>query len=129
MLRIIAYLCIWTTPIQVTLFLWGVYIVAVSDYSLYSLTNFEFITNQLSFLLPVIDWMYTWISKPLLDWVLSIPIVLHQSVKAVASTWFGIWLLRNLDKKYISNGYMWDIYPYYYPQAGTNILAGITLKF
>ncbi len=34
-----------------------------------------------------------------------------------------------LDKKYISNGYMWDIYPYYYPQAGTNILTGITLKF
>jgi iron complex outermembrane receptor protein len=34
-----------------------------------------------------------------------------------------------LDKKYISNGYMWDIYPYYYPQAGTNFLAGITLKF
>ena len=102
MLRIIAYLCIWTTPIQVTLVLWGVYIVAVSDYSLYSLTNLEFITNQLSFLLPVIDWMYTWISKPLLDWVLSIPIVLHQSIKAVASTWFGIWLLRNLDKRYIS---------------------------
>ena len=102
MLRIIAYLCIWTTPIQVTLVLWGVYIVAVSDYSLYSLTNFEFITNQLSFLLPVIDWMYTWISKPLLDWVLSIPIVLHQSIKAVASTWFGILLLRNLDKRYIS---------------------------
>ena len=102
MLRIIAYLCIWTTPIQVALVLWGVYIVAVSDYSLYSLTNFEFITNQLSFLLPVIDWMYIWISKPLLDWVLSIPIVLHQSVKAVASTWFGIWLLRNLEKKYNS---------------------------
>jgi iron complex outermembrane receptor protein len=34
-----------------------------------------------------------------------------------------------LDKKYISNGYMWDVYPYYYPQAGTNFLAGLTLKF
>ncbi|MEN9655372.1 MAG: hypothetical protein RL311_280 [Bacteroidota bacterium] len=34
-----------------------------------------------------------------------------------------------LDKKYSSNGYMWDVYPYYYPQAGTNFLAGITLKF
>ena len=34
-----------------------------------------------------------------------------------------------LDKKYSSNGYMWDIYPYYYPQAGTNFLAGLTLKF
>lgn len=39
-------------------------------------------------------------------------------------------LFNNIfDKKYISNGYMWDIYPYYYPQAGTNLLGGITLLF
>ncbi|HEX9152146.1 MAG TPA: TonB-dependent receptor [Flavobacterium sp.] len=34
-----------------------------------------------------------------------------------------------LDKKYVSNGYMWDVYPYYYPQSGINFLAGLTLKF
>ncbi len=34
-----------------------------------------------------------------------------------------------LDKKYVSNGYMYDVYPYYYPQAGTNFLAGISLNF
>jgi iron complex outermembrane receptor protein len=34
-----------------------------------------------------------------------------------------------LDKKYVSNGYMWDVYPYYYPQAGINFLLGLTLKF
>jgi iron complex outermembrane receptor protein len=34
-----------------------------------------------------------------------------------------------LDKKYVSNGYMYDVYPYYYPQAGINLLAGLTLKF
>ncbi|MFI0491268.1 TonB-dependent receptor [Flavobacterium sp.] len=34
-----------------------------------------------------------------------------------------------LDKKYISNGYMYDVSPYYYPQAGINFLAGLTLKF
>jgi iron complex outermembrane receptor protein len=33
------------------------------------------------------------------------------------------------DKKYISNGYMWDTYPYYYPQAGINFLAGISMNF
>lgn len=33
-----------------------------------------------------------------------------------------------LDKKYVSNGYMYDVYPYFYPQAGINFLAGITLK-
>lgn len=34
-----------------------------------------------------------------------------------------------LDKKYVSNGYMYDVYPYYYPQAGINFLMGLTLKF
>ena len=33
------------------------------------------------------------------------------------------------NKQYISNGYMWEVYPYYYPQAGANFLAGLTLKF
>ncbi|MBG6186463.1 TonB-dependent receptor [Flavobacterium sp. CAN_S2] len=34
-----------------------------------------------------------------------------------------------LDKKYVSNGYMYDVYPYYYPQAGINFLVGMTLNF
>lgn len=34
-----------------------------------------------------------------------------------------------LGKKYVSNGYMYDVYPYYYPQAGINFLAGATLRF
>lgn len=39
-------------------------------------------------------------------------------------------LVNNIfDKKYVSNGYMWDVYPYYYPQAGINFLAGLTLNF
>lgn len=39
-------------------------------------------------------------------------------------------LVNNVfDKKYVSNGAMYDIYPYYYPQAGINFLAGLTLKF
>ncbi|MEO0038574.1 MAG: hypothetical protein RIQ59_1785 [Bacteroidota bacterium] len=33
------------------------------------------------------------------------------------------------SKKYSSNGYMYDIYPYYYPQAGRNFFIGMTLKF
>ncbi|TCN60577.1 TonB-dependent receptor [Flavobacterium circumlabens] len=39
-------------------------------------------------------------------------------------------LLNNfLDKQYVSNGAMYDVYPYYYPQAGINFLLGLTLKF
>lgn len=99
MLKLIAYLCIWSSPIQISLVFWGIYIVSISDYSLLSLSNLEFITNQLGFLLPVIDWMYTWMSEPLLDWVLSIPIILHQAVKAIVSTWFGLWILSKLKRE------------------------------
>jgi iron complex outermembrane receptor protein len=39
-------------------------------------------------------------------------------------------LVNNVfDKQYVSNGYMYDIYPYYYPQAGINFLVGLTMKF
>ena len=39
-------------------------------------------------------------------------------------------LVNNIfNTEYIANGYMWDVYPYYYPQAGINFLAGLTLKF
>lgn len=39
-------------------------------------------------------------------------------------------LINNfLDKQYVSNGAMYDVYPYYYPQAGINFLLGLTLKF
>jgi iron complex outermembrane receptor protein len=39
-------------------------------------------------------------------------------------------LINNvLNKEYVSNGYMYDVYPYYYPQAGINFLTGLTMKF
>jgi len=38
--------------------------------------------------------------------------------------------LNNIfNKKYASNGYMWGDTPYYFPQAGFNVLAGINIKF
>jgi len=39
-------------------------------------------------------------------------------------------LLNNLfNKKYVNNGFVYDETPYYYSQAGTNFMFGITLKF
>jgi len=39
-------------------------------------------------------------------------------------------LVNNIfNKEYVSNGYMYDVYPYYYPQAGINFLTGVTFKF
>jgi iron complex outermembrane receptor protein len=39
-------------------------------------------------------------------------------------------LVNNLfNTEYFANGYTWSDIPYYYPQAGINFLAGVSLKF
>ena len=39
-------------------------------------------------------------------------------------------LVNNLfNVMYESNGYVYDHEPYYYPQAGINLLAGLTVRF
>jgi iron complex outermembrane receptor protein len=39
-------------------------------------------------------------------------------------------LVNNVfDQDYVSNGAIYGTYPYYFPQAGINLLAGATLKF
>lgn len=39
-------------------------------------------------------------------------------------------LVNNLlNAEYSTNGYMWGDTPYYYPQAGINFLAGVSMKF
>ena len=78
LLKVFAYICIWTTPFQIALILWGIGIVTVTDYSILSLSNIEFFKNYLGFLLPIIEWLYTWFWNALLDWVFSLPMILHQ---------------------------------------------------
>ena len=95
--RVLAYICLWTTPLQVACVLWGIGIVTVTDYSILSLSNIEFITNYLGFLLFIVEWLYTWFWNALLDWVFSLPAILHASLKAIVSIWLGLWILKNIN--------------------------------
>ena len=97
LLKGFAYLCIWTTPIQILFILWGLWIIVDSNYSLISFTNFEFFNNYLFFFMVIFDWLYGWLWNPLLDFVLSLPMVLHQTIKAIFSTWLGLWILKKLN--------------------------------
>ena len=46
-LKIIAYFCIGTTPIQILIILWGMQVVFSTDYTILSLSNIEFIKKLL----------------------------------------------------------------------------------
>ena len=93
-LRIFAYVCIWTTPLQLAIVLWGLGIVTFTDYRILSLTNIEFIRNYAGFLIPIVEWLYTWFWNAFLDWLFSLPIIIHQTLKAIFTTWLGFWILK-----------------------------------
>tara|TARA_A100000164_G_scaffold255689_1_gene227819 strand:- start:218 stop:520 length:303 start_codon:yes stop_codon:yes gene_type:complete len=95
-LKIIAYFCIATTPIQVLIVLWGIQVVLTSDYRVMSLSQIEFINNYLTFLLPIVEWFYSWFWNAWLDFIFSLPLIITQTFKAIISTWLGFWILKKL---------------------------------
>ena len=96
-LKIIAYFCIATTPIQVIVVLWGIQVVLSSDYEVLTLSNIEFIKNHFTLLLPIVDWFYSWFWNAWLNFVFSLPLILSQTLKAIVSTWLGFWLLKKIN--------------------------------
>jgi hypothetical protein len=45
----------------------------------------------------LIDWLYSWFWNPAIDFILSIPMVIHVTIKAIGSTWLGFWILKKLN--------------------------------
>ena len=91
----IAYVFIWSTPVQVGFVLWAVGVVFTTDATLLSLTNDAFLREYVPFLHSVL-WPFTYavLPEPLADFIWSLPIVFHASLKAMASTLLGLWLLQ-----------------------------------
>jgi len=96
-LKIIAYFCIATTPIQILVVLWGIQVVLSSDYGILSLSNIEFIKNYLTLVLPLVEWFYSWFWNAWLDFVFSLSLILSQTFKAIVSTWLGFWILKKIN--------------------------------
>jgi len=95
--RAFALFCIWTTPFQVALVLWGTWIVLTTDYSVLSLSTNEFINNYFTFYIFIKDWLYLWMWNSFLDVIFAIPIILGQGFKAIFTTWLGFWILKKLN--------------------------------
>ncbi len=95
-LKIIAYFCIATTPIQIIVVLRGIQVVITSEYGVMSLSQIEFINNYLTFLLPLVEWFYSWFWNAWLDFIFSLPLIFVQTFKSIVSTWLGLWILKKV---------------------------------
>lgn len=92
-----AYFCIGTTPIQVVMVIWAFWVVVTTDYGIISLSHISFFENYFTFILPIVDWLYSWLWNDFLDFIFALPIIITQSIKAILSTWLGFWILSKLN--------------------------------
>ena len=81
-LVIFSYICIWTTPLQLFLIIWGLVIVFNSELTILSLTNEIFLSTQLPWLYSLAKSIWYFIfPDALASWFFSLPFVIHMFLK------------------------------------------------
>jgi len=85
-----AYLCIYTTPIQVGFIIWQLFIIFTTDYTLFNMSTKEFLVDNLKLLH---DWVYSWFWNALLDFFYQFPAVMMSTLKTFVNYYLGFWLL------------------------------------
>ena len=85
-----AYLCIYTTPIQVGFIVWQLFIIFTTDYTFLSMSTKEFLVDNLKFLH---DWIYSWFWNDFLDFFYQFPAVVMSTLKTAINYYLGFWLL------------------------------------
>ena len=93
-LIIFSYICIWTTPLQLFLIIWGLVIIFNSELTILSLTNKIFLSTHLPWLYSLAKSIWYFIfPDTLASWLFGLPFVIHMFLKGFFSTWLGLWLL------------------------------------
>ena len=93
-----AYLCIYTTPIQLGFLFWIAWIIFSTDYSILSLSTDKFLTENL-FIIKELVFKYLWPLKPIYQFIWQIPAIIWISIKIIISTWLGFYLLKIVKKR------------------------------
>ena len=88
----LAYLCIYTTPIQIGFLFWIVWIIFSTEYTLLSLSTDEFLTENLLILKEFV-FKYLSLLKPIYNFFWQFPAIIMSVIKTIISTWLGFWLL------------------------------------
>ena len=85
-----AYLCIYTTPIQLGFIAWQIFIITSSEYSILSMSTKDFLVDNIRFLH---DWIYSWFWNDFLNFIWALPAAIMVTLKLLINTWIGFWLL------------------------------------
>ena len=92
-LKGLAYLFIYTTPIQIGFLIWILVIIFTSDFSLMSLSTNDFLSLKIPWFK---DWIYSWFWNVWLNFWWGFPAFIMVSLKTVLNYLIGIWLMNKV---------------------------------
>ena len=99
-LLVLAYFCIYTTPIQLGFLFWIAWIIFSTDYSILSLSTDDFLTDNL-FIIKEFVFRYLWPLKPIYQFIWQVPAIIWIVIKIIISTWLGFYILKIIKKRNI----------------------------
>ena len=99
-LLVLAYFCIYTTPIQLGFLFWIAWIIFSTDYNILSLSTDEFLTENL-FIIKELVFKFLSPLKPIYQFIWQIPAIIWIVIKTTISTWLGFYLLKVVKKRNI----------------------------
>ena len=86
-----AYFLVLTTPIQIFFCLWVYSFLFSAEYSLLTFSTSDFM--NLTFLVHIKIWMYSWFWNDFLNFIWALPAAIMVTLKLLVNTWLGFWLL------------------------------------
>lgn len=98
-LKILGYFLLCVSTLELLILFWVLIYVAISDWSLWSLSFDAFWREQLSAIYFIKEWLYSWFWNDLLNFFfVFLPAVVFLTLRTIITTVLGLWALTESKK-------------------------------
>ena len=98
-LKIFGYFLLSVSFVELVIFFWIFVYIAISDWSLWSLSFDAFWREQLSAIYFIKEWLYSWLWNDLLNFFfVFLPAVVFLTLRTIITTVLGFWALTESKK-------------------------------
>ena len=99
-LKYFGYFFIFVSSVELLILIWVLIYIAISDWSLWSLSFDAFWREQLSAIYFIKEWLYSWFWNDLLNlFLVFLPAVVFLTIRTTLTTILGVWALAASKRK------------------------------
>ena len=96
----LGYFLLFVSTLELLVLFWVLVYIAISDWSLWSLSFDAFWREQLSAIYFIKEWLYSWLWNDLLNFFfVFLPAVVFLTIRTIITTVLGFWALAESKKK------------------------------